>query len=42
MEKVTELIIKGKLRLCHLVELDPSEIIVPFTNDEILKIMGRQ
>ena len=38
MEKVSELILKGKLRLCQLAEIDPAEIIVPFTNDEIKKL----
>ena len=37
MEKVFELIIKGKLRLCLLAGIDPAEIIVPFTTDEIKK-----
>ena len=37
MEKVSELIIKGKLRLCQLAGIDPAEIIVPFTADEIKK-----
>ena len=35
MEKVSELIIKGKLRLCQLAGIDPAKIIVPFTTDEI-------
>ena len=35
MEKVSELIIKGKLRLRQLAGIDPAEIIVPFTADEI-------
>ena len=35
MEKVSELIIKGKLRLCLLAGIDPAETIVPFTTDEI-------
>ena len=38
MEKVSELIIKGKLRLCQLAGIDPAEIIVPFTADEIRKL----
>ena len=43
MEKVSELIIKGKLRLRQLAGIDPSEIIVPFTADEIKKkVVGRQ
>ena len=35
VEKVSELIIKGKLRLCQLAGIDPAEIIVPFITDEI-------
>ena len=35
MEKVSESIIKGKLRLYQLAGIDPTEIIVPFTTDEI-------
>ena len=35
MEKVSELIPKGKLRLHQLAVIDPAEIIVPFNNDEI-------
>ena len=35
VEKVSELIIKGKLRLRQLAGIDPSEIIVPFTADEV-------
>ena len=38
MEKVSELILKGKLRLCQLAGIDPAEIIVPFNNDEIDKL----
>ena len=38
MEKVSELILKGKLRLCQLAGIDPAEIVVPFTNDEINKL----
>ena len=38
MKKVSELIIKGKLRLCQLAGIDPAEIIVPFTTDEIKKL----
>ena len=32
------MIIKGKLRLRQLAGIDPSEIIVPFTADEIKKL----
>ena len=38
MEKFSELIIKGKLRLRQLAGIDPAEIIVPFTTDEIKKL----
>ena len=38
VEKVSELIIKGKLRLRQLAGIDPAEIIVPFTTDEIKKL----
>ena len=38
MEKVSELIIKGKLRLCQFAGIDPAEIVVPFTNDEINRL----
>lgn len=30
IEKVSELTLKGKLRLCQLAGIDPSKIIVPF------------
>ena len=33
VEKVSELIIKGKLRLRQLAGIDPAEIIVPFTTE---------
>ena len=35
VEKVTELIIKYKLRLCQLTGKDPAEIIVLFTIKKI-------
>ena len=35
MKKVSELIIKGKLRLCQLAGIDPEEITVLFSTDEI-------
>ena len=38
MENVSGLMIKEKLRLCQLAEIDPAEIIVPFNNDEIDKL----
>lgn len=34
VEKVSELILKGKLRLCPLTEIDPAETVAPFTNAE--------
>lgn len=33
MEKIFELVIKGKLRHCKLRGIDTREITVPFTND---------
>ena len=38
VEKVFELILKGKLRLHQLAGIDPAEIIVPFNNGEIDKL----
>ena len=38
MEEVSELILKGKLKLHQLAGIDPAEIIVPFNNDEIEKL----
>lgn len=38
IEKVSELILKGKLRLRQLVGMDPAEIVVPFTNAEIASL----
>ncbi|MGE9574186.1 reverse transcriptase domain-containing protein [Escherichia coli] len=35
IEKISDLILKGKLRLCQLTGKDPAEIIVPLTNEEI-------
>lgn len=35
MEKVSELVQKGKLKLHQLPETDPAEIVVPFINDKI-------
>lgn len=37
-KKVSELILKGKLKLYQLAGVDPSEIIVPFTNFEIYSL----
>ena len=43
MEKVSELIIKGKLRLRQLVGIDPAKIIVSFATDKLKKkVMERQ
>ena len=43
VEKVSVLIINGILRICQLAVIDPAEIIVPFTTDEIKKkVTGRQ
>ena len=41
VENVSELIIKGKLRLLQLAEIDPAEIIIPFNNDEIDKLLEK-
>ena len=38
VEKISELILKEKLRLYQIAETDPAEIVVPFTNDEIEKL----
>ena len=38
MEKVSGLILKGKMRLCQLAGIDPAEIVVPFTNAEIASL----
>ena len=35
VEKISELIFKGKLRLYQLTRMDPTEIVVPLTNEEI-------
>ncbi|MBV2133725.1 DDE-type integrase/transposase/recombinase [Pseudomonas sp. MAP12] len=35
IEKISDLILKGKLRLRQLTGKDPAEIIVPLTNEEI-------
>ena len=37
MEKVSELIIKGKLRLHQLADIDLEEIILPFITHKIKK-----
>lgn len=33
--KVSELILKGKMRLPQLVGMDPAEVVLPFTNSEM-------
>ena len=38
VENISELIIKGKLRLRQLTGIDPAEIIVPFTTEERRKL----
>ena len=38
VEKVSELIVKGKLRLHQLAGIETAAIIVPFTTDEIKNI----
>lgn len=38
VEMISDLIIKGKLRLCQLPGIDIAEIIVPFINDAINKL----
>ena len=38
VEKVSELIIKGKLRLIQSAGIDSGQIIVPFTAEEIKKL----
>ncbi|KAL6079786.1 hypothetical protein STEG23_023427 [Scotinomys teguina] len=35
IEKISDLIHKGKLRLCQLTGMDPAEIVVPLTNEEV-------
>ena len=35
MENISELIFKGKLRLFQLTRMNPAEIVVPLTNEEI-------
>ena len=35
IEKISDLVLKGKLRLHQLTGKDPAEIIVPLTNEEI-------
>ena len=42
VEKVSELIIKDKLRLCQLADIDPAEIISAFYCWRNKKVIGRQ
>jgi hypothetical protein len=42
VEKLSELIIKGRIRLCQLSGTDSAETIVPLTNVEIFVIMSNQ
>ncbi|KAL6093193.1 hypothetical protein STEG23_016117 [Scotinomys teguina] len=37
-EKISDLILKGKLRLRQLAGIDPAEIVVPLTKEEIEKL----
>lgn len=36
--KFSELIIKRRIRLCQLSEIDQAEIVVPHTNVEIMQL----
>ncbi|KAL6048456.1 hypothetical protein STEG23_026502, partial [Scotinomys teguina] len=38
VEKISDLILKGKLRLHQLAGIDPAEIVVPLTKEEIEKL----
>ena len=38
VEKLSELIIKGRIRLCQLSGTDPAKIVVTLTNDEIMSL----
>ena len=42
VEKFFELILKGKLRLCHLAGIDPAETVLPFTNAEIVSLWAKR
>lgn len=39
--KVSELILKGKMRLPQLVGMDPAEVVLPFTNSEIASLWAQ-
>ena len=38
IEKFSELVIKGRIRLCQLSGTHPTEVIIPFTNAEIMSL----
>ena len=38
VENVSELIVKGQVRLFQLTGIDPAEIVITFTNDKINKL----
>ena len=40
-KKISELILKAKLRLCQLTGIDPTEIVIPFTNAEIASLWAK-
>lgn len=42
LENVSELILNGKLKHQQLAGIDPVEVVVPSTNDEIKKNMKRR
>ena len=35
---VSDLIMKGRIRLCQLLGADPVEIVVPYTNTETMSL----
>jgi hypothetical protein len=39
MEKISELILKVRIRLHQLTETDPAELVVPLTNVETLSLL---
>lgn len=39
IEKISELIMKGRIRLCQLSGTDTAEIVVPLTNVEIMPLL---
>ncbi|KAL6077538.1 hypothetical protein STEG23_006736 [Scotinomys teguina] len=42
VEKISDLILKGKLRLRQLAGIDPAEIVVPLTKEEIEKLWAEK